>query len=289
MTTLAAERTRTAATAALGHPAWRSTGLTGMGTLLRFLARRDRIRGLIWFVALVGTVVASAVSIVAVYKTPAQLADYAQVAQIDEAIKVIAGPGYGLDDPTQGAVVMNETEIYTLIAVALMAIFMITRHTRAEEETDRAEMVGAAPIGRLVPLLAACVWVSAISIAISAAITIGMLACGLPTAGSVAFGATTATFGLVFVGIAAVTAQVASSARAANAGAGAVLGIFFVLRGVGDIGNGWMSWLSPLGIAQAIRAYADERWWVLGILLALAALFGGRRRWRWRSDCSGWP
>jgi ABC-2 type transport system permease protein len=67
----------------------------------------------------------------------------------------------------------------------------------------------------------------------------------------------------VFVGVAATTAQVASSARAATAGAGAVLGVSFIMRAVGDLGTGWMTWLSPLGWAQSIRAFADERWWVL--------------------------
>ena len=45
----------------------------------------------------------------------------------------------------------------------------------------------------------------------------------------------------------------------------------FVLRAVGDMGNGWMTWTSPLGWAQGIRAYSDERWWVLLLLGALFA------------------
>ena len=51
---------------------------------------------------------------------------------------------------------------------------------------------------------------------------------------------------------------------------GAVLGLFFLIRAVGDMGNGWMSWLSPIGVAQAIRPFADERWWVLLPLAAIA-------------------
>ncbi len=50
-----------------------------------------------------------------------------------------------------------------------------------------------------------------------------------------------------------------------------MLGASFVLRAVGDVGNGPLSWLSPIGWAQAIRAFADERWWVLLLPVVAAA------------------
>ena len=50
-----------------------------------------------------------------------------------------------------------------------------------------------------------------------------------------------------------------------------VLGASFAIRAIGDAGPHWLSWLSPLGWGQAVRAYGDERWWVLLLLLALAA------------------
>jgi len=43
-------------------------------------------------------------------------------------------------------------------------------------------------------------------------------------------------------------------------------GFFFILRAVGDMGNGRMRWLSPLGCSQAIRPYDDKRRWVLILL-----------------------
>ena len=76
----------------------------------------------------------------------------------------------------------------------------------------------------------------------------------------------------MFGAVAAVTAQVAESARAANGLAVGVLGAAFALRAIGDAGPHWLAWLSPLGWAQAMRAFADERWWLLLALLALAAL-----------------
>jgi ABC-2 type transport system permease protein len=245
--------------------------LAGFGRLLRFLVRRDRVRAPVWVAAIVGVATISGASVTGLYSSPAELANYASVANANAAIKAIAGPGYGLDDPTQGAVVMNEVGLYTLIAVALMCIFLLIRHTRAEEETDRAELVRAAPVGRSATLAAALVWVTFINLAVSVGLTLGLVALGLPFSGSAAFGAACAGLGLVFTAVAAVTAQMASTARAATGGAAGALGVFFVLRAVGDMGNGWMRWLSPLGWAQAIRPYANERWWVLILLTGTAA------------------
>ena len=75
----------------------------------------------------------------------------------------------------------------------------------------------------------------------------------------------------MFAGVAAVTAQVADTARGANGLAVAVLGASFALRAIGDAGPHWLSWLSPLGWGQQVRALAENRWPVLLLLLAAAA------------------
>jgi ABC-2 type transport system permease protein len=69
--------------------------------------------------------------------------------------------------------------------------------------------------------------------------------------------------GLVFVGVTAVAAQVASTGRATLALASAVLVITFLLRAMGDIGDNPLRWLSPIGWAQSVRAFAGEQWWTL--------------------------
>ncbi|HUW00919.1 MAG TPA: hypothetical protein VMW08_01080, partial [Acidimicrobiales bacterium] len=234
--------------------------------------------------AIVGLFSVSVASVVGLYETPSELRSYADLALADPAIKAFAGPGNGLENPTQGAVVMNETMLYSYVAIALMCIFLMVRHTRAEEETDRAELVRAAPVGRHATLTAAVFWVAAIDLVVAVGLIIGLLAFGLGVGGSVAFGAAAGGVGLVFVGVAAITAQTASSARAATAGASTVLGAAFLLRAVGDLGTSWLSWLSPLGWAQSISAFAGERWWVLALLyptaaglIASALVMSGRR------------
>ncbi len=98
---------------------------------------------------------------------------------------------------------------------------------------------------------------------------------GLPAAGSALLALGIGCCGLAFTGIAAVAAQLTSSARTARGIALGVLGVAFVLRGVGDSagasGPSWLSWASPLAWIQLARPFAAERWWVLALPLAVAA------------------
>ena len=249
------------------------SSLTGARRLVWLVLRRDRFRIAMWMSGLVGLMAVSAWSIVALYTTQEDLEGYARTVRGNSALIIQAGPGYGLDDPTLGAVVMNETAQWLFIAAAVMSIFMVVRHTRTEEETERAELVRAAPVGRHAALVSAMIGTLVVNAAIAAGNVVALLAFGLPAAGSFAFGASMVGVGMVFAAVAAVTAQVASGSRAALAIAGLVIGVAFVLRAIGDVGNGVLSWGSPIGWAQSIRPYADERWWVLALPAVATVLF----------------
>ncbi|NND73733.1 MAG: hypothetical protein HKN44_01900 [Ilumatobacter sp.] len=242
--------------------------LAGVWQLLRLVGRRDRFRIAVWTTAIIGLVVATVASIIGLYDTQAELDQYGQLIVGNAALIVQTGPGYGLSDPTTGSVVMNELSLWTIIAVALMSIFMTVRHTRADEESERAELIRSSPVGRHAPLAATLTAVGATNVLIGAAVSLSLIVYGLPTTGSLAFGVSLVLAGVLFSGVAAVTAQIASNARSAVALGGVVLAASFVVRAVGDVRSSVLSWCSPLGWAQAIRAFADERWWVLVLPLA---------------------
>ena len=97
--------------------------------------------------------------------------------------------------------------------------------------------------------------------------------------GSAALALAIAATSLAFACIAALAAQIASGARTARGIAAAVLGAAYLLRAIGDSagaqGPAWLSWMSPLGWIEFTRPFAGNRWWVLALPLALAALAGG--------------
>lgn len=246
-----------------------SHALVGLRHVVRLVVRRDRWRLVWWTTGIVGLVAATGSSITGLYDTQAELDQYGQLMQDNAALIVQAGPGYGLETATTGAVMMNEVGIWTIVAISLMNLFLIVRHTRTEEEVERAELVRAAPVGRYTTTSAAMLGATLANLVVSAGVVATLLVFDLPLTGSLAFGAALLGVGSTFAGISAVMAQIAGSSRAALAMGGLVLATSFVTRAVGDVGSGHLSWLSPIGWAQAIRAFADERWWVL--LLPAAA------------------
>jgi ABC-2 type transport system permease protein len=50
--------------------------------------------------------------------------------------------------------------------------------------------------------------------------------------------------------------------------------VAYVLRAIGDVGSGALSWLSPIGWSQAMHAYAGESWWPALLPIAATAVLG---------------
>lgn len=242
--------------------------LTGTLALTRFALRRDRVRIAVWIAAIAALVLVTAASTKGIYPTQADLDLAAVVAQDNPAALAFNGPAVALD--TMGGQIAFQVGAFGLLIVGLMALLMTSRLTRAEEESGRMELVRSMAVGRQAPLASALIVVGAMSVTVGVLTTVGLVTQDLPVAGSVALGASFAALGLFFTGIAAVTAQVTENSRVASGIAGGVLGLAFAVRAAGDIGDGTLSWFSPIGIAQKARAFGDEVWWPLLLLVALA-------------------
>ncbi len=168
--------------------------------------------------------------------------------------------------------------------MGLMSVFMLGRLTRGEEEAGRSELLRSLPVGQHSLPAAAVITVAAMNVVTGALVTLALVALGLPVAGSVVFGLSFTCFGLLLAAITLVAAQVTENTRVVYGIGGLVLGASFVLRAVGDIGDGTISWLSPIGWAQKTRPFAGETWWpfliIVGAtgLLAWLAIALSRRR-----------
>ncbi len=249
--------------------------LAGTATLIRFLVRRDRVRTPVWLLAISGTVASTAVAFADFFTTDAEVTARAALIQGNPAMIALTGPGHKLEDASLdnlGPVVANELSATTVILVVLMSIFLTVRHTRAEEESGRAELVRAGVVGRHAATTATLVVVGAANLLLGALLTVGLAAANLPWEGSLAFGASMAALGLVFAAVAALTAQLTEYSRGAAGIALAVFGVAFAVRAVGDSADNSLSWFSPVGWAQAMHPYTDERWWPALLLLGLAGL-----------------
>jgi ABC-2 type transport system permease protein len=249
------------------------TTLTGTWSLVRFILRRDRVRLPVWIVGITLLVLSTAASVRGLYPTQAEL-DAAAAPMLDNAAVIaLNGPTYGID--TYGGQIVFQVGSFGYVVVALMGMFLVGRHTRADEESERTELIRATVVGRNAPVTAVLIVAAAAFILLGGLTTISVLSQDVPMKGSIVFGAAMGAFGLFFACVTAVTVQISEHNRAALGLAGALLGFAYVLRAIGDVGDGTLSWLSPMGWAQASRPFAGERPWTLLLLVGgSAALIG---------------
>lgn len=239
----------------------------GTGQMLRLYLRRDRIIAPAWSL-LIGLMPAlQVVSVKDLYATQQQLDSFATTTAASPALLAMYGPVLNSSLGSIGT--WKAGAMYAMIAIA--AVLTVIRHTRVEEETGRAELVGATSIGRFAGLTGALLLTFGAAAVAGIACAASLLAADLPAAGSVAWGAALVASGFVWAAVAAVAAQLSNGARIARGVALGALGAAFAVRAVGDAGNGVLSWFSPLGWCLQIRPYAEERWWVLVPLAAVAA------------------
>ncbi|MFI9785692.1 ABC transporter permease [Kitasatospora sp. NPDC051984] len=246
--------------------------LTGTGTLYRLALRRDRIALPVWVYVGTGMVASTAFSFRTLYGDEASRRTFAASIDGNGSLRALYGPIF--DGSTIGGLTAWRMGVFGAVLAALMSTLLVVRHTRAEEEDGRLELIGAGAVGRRAPLTAALATALTADAALAALVTIVLLAAGQSAAGALAFGLALGATGVFFAALAAVTAQIAETGRAANGLAGAAIGLAFVLRAVGDSGSGtgWVSWLSPIGWSEQVRAFAGDRWWVLVLPLGGAAL-----------------
>ena len=249
-------------------------GLVGTGVLVRSMLRRDRIRFPAW---------AFGLAILMQYFVAA----ISQLVQSEEDLEgltgftssgvgALFGGVIGFDHLTLERFLVGQYGLYIILGASLMGLLTVIRHTRAEEQTGRAELIRANVVGRHAQLTAALVLTGLMAIAVAILVALVMIGGGYAAGGAVLFGCSIAAAAIVFGAVSAVTAQLSEYPRAAAGLSGVVLGVAFVLRGFGDMassqgaGPAWLSWLSPIGWSQQTGPYTYDRWWPLGISLAFA-------------------
>ncbi|MFB6512203.1 ABC transporter permease [Streptomyces virginiae] len=244
--------------------------LAGTGVLLRLALRRDRVMMPVWFLSATLMLVSMPGSLGSVYATAAERARIAASMNDNSSMRALYGPVFG---DSLGALTAWRAGVYGAVLAAAMSLIIVVRHTREEEETGRQELLSAAMVGRRAPLTAALLAALVANACVALLVAGGLAGQGAP--GAVALGLAVAATGTFFACTAAIAAQLTESARAAKGIAAAVLGAAFVLKAAGDVGTGGgrsaLTWASPLGWVENVRAFAAERWWVLLLFAAAVA------------------
>ena len=247
--------------------------------LVRFILRRERVISVIWIVSLVLFSVALAPGIGEMFPDAEGRQQFAQV--YDNPVMVsMMGPIYGADNYTQGAMYSGMMLLWYIIAVAVMNVFLIVRHTRADEEYGRVEVVRSLPVGRLSNINAAMITAVIVNAVLAIFTGLGLAVIGIESmgfGGCMLYGAVSGAAGLVFAAITAVFCQLSHSTSGATGLSFFALGGFYMLRAVGDITANaeFLSLISPLGLAQRSQVFIANTPVPLIVLLIEAIVIAG--------------
>jgi ABC-2 type transport system permease protein len=235
--------------------------LNGTRALLATNLRRDKILLPVCAATFAGVAGSSAAATAGLYPDATSRAMASELINATPALVAMFGRVY---EPSLGAVGLIKLTGLGTAMVGLFALLVVIRHTRADEELGRYELLAGGSIGRFASLAASLTTAAIGTVVIGLVTTVALIAAGLPSAGSIAFGLCWTVAGLAFAGVGAIAAQLTASARAARALGIGALAVAYLLRAAGDSTGGaeptWPTWLSPIGWTQQLRPYAGDRW-----------------------------
>ena len=251
---------------------------TKTGALSRFILRRDRLRIPVWLISIAALTFVVAEAFTDLYASEEAKLGMAETMR-NPAMAAMVGRGYGLDNYTNGAMMAHQMLLFTGIAVAIMCVLLVARHTRTDEEDGRIELIRSLPTGRLSSLNATLIVMLGVNVVLALLIGIGLYALQIESMdleGSLLYGAALGAIGLFFTAITAVFAQASENARGTIGLSFTVLGVAYLLRAVGDAGNEAISWFSPLGWVLGAEVYVNNYWWpillTVGVSIAISIL-----------------
>lgn len=249
----------------------------GVAKLTGLVLRRERIRIPIWLIALSFFTLIVPLAYLELYPTALERQAMAETMK-NPAMVAMLGPGYGLENYNIGAMIGQQMPLFTGIAVAIMNILMVVRHTRADEEEGRIEMIRSFPVGRLSTLGATMIICMITNIVLALLLGFGLVSLGIEgmgLMGSLLYGATQGVIGIFFATLATLFAQMASSSRGAIGLSFGFLGVSYLVRAIGDVSSEIISLLSPLGWIVRTQVFVNDYWWPIFLTGGLSLIVLG--------------
>lgn len=147
----------------------------------------------------------------------------------------------------------------------IAAIFAVTKATRGQEDSGQAELLASGAMGRGARLAVAVLLGIIGSTLVGVVTALCTLLCGAEADATLLLAATFTATGWMMSAVAAVAAQLGSTARAANTLAVSTLSVLFILRGflLSLEAPAWTNWANPLGWLDETRPATDNHWWPL--------------------------
>lgn len=258
--------------------------MTGTWQLIKLVLRRDRIKLPIWILSISLFLLWMIPLLKNTYGTPESLLTLYETFKLNPAGLLLTGM---MDAPTFGALFTIETVLWWGLAVAFMNTLLVIRHTRQNEEIGAQELIMSGRVHRGTSSVAVMIVAFFANLVLGAIIAGGMIA--LSDGGALwsnsevlLYSSGMALLGFVWAAIALVVAQLVESTRSANGILAGLIGVTFLIRGIGDflgkvgadglVQPAWISNLSPFGWIQATRSLTYPEWSPLIIPIIFVAI-----------------
>jgi ABC-2 type transport system permease protein len=236
--------------------------------LLRFALKRDRVWLGAWILGLLLLGVFFAPMLPGVAGNAAELAAMRQTMESPMLVSM-TGMLYG-DTYTYGVMLGQTMLTWMGLIAGIMNVFLVIRHTRKDEESERLDLILALPVGKTSTLFAVMLEVIIANLVIALLTGVGLAALQVESiylGGSMLYGTLIGLCGILSAALAAIFAQLASTSRAATGLSILVLGVFFLMRAVGDVGNEALACISPLGLIERSELFVGNYLWPSVILI----------------------
>jgi ABC-2 type transport system permease protein len=250
----------------------RLASLTGTRPLLVVSLREDARNIAPWVGGITALSASSVLAYAWIFTDPAQREQLAATLGTNPALSLIFGPARNLLT-ADGFNAWRAGMLGALFA-GLMAILIVVRNSRANEDSGQAELIASGVIARQSRLAVAVLMAVIASVAAGIVCFLVTIACGGGATPTLILSATFAASGLMFAGVAAVAAQLGADARTASTIAIGSLGVLFMLRGYIDASGSsdWGTWLTPFGWLEATRPATEANAWPLLLFLGFATV-----------------
>ncbi|GAA3403485.1 ABC transporter permease [Paenibacillus hodogayensis] len=250
------------------------------GTLrhIRLFLRRERWMIFLWIglgILIPQSTVSSAAAFLA---TGGSLEEFANEMAGNPVVRALLG---SVHSETLGGIVAWRSSGQMVILFALFSILTVIRHTRAEEEAGRRELLLSAPIGKLAAPTAILIVVCGIEAIIGVLIATTLSGNGVMFSESLLMGLTMAAAGWVFAAIALLCGEWSRSSSGARGLAFTSLGIQLLVQMINNGNGGYtpLKWLTPMAWNRISLPFAENRWIFLLYPIVIAVLI---------SSCAFW-
>lgn len=244
----------------------------GTKSLIMLALRRDRVKLPLWILG----ITLMLLGIVNAYAefSPQDMRELVTMASSSPGMRLLIAPVSPEGVTELGQFFLLRMSVIISVLIAMMSIQIVIRHTRNNEETGCAELIGSTVVGRYASLSAAIIVGMGANIILGLLIALVFIGSGLQVAGAFASGASFAALGIVFTAIAAITAQLSESGRGSSGLASLVLAVMALVNSLGNVmgtvnegalgyKSAWPVWLSPIGWTQQVHAFGENNWWIL--------------------------